>query len=71
MFWVGATKVEALFGLGLKADSDLLKQLILSSPPPTSDLTVDAQYKRLYKLPMDWMVDTMNDQLAKLAALNP
>lgn len=55
VFWVNATKVEALFGLGLKADSDRLRQQILSGPQP----------------PVVWMVDTMNDQLTTLAALEP
>jgi MAP3K TRAFs-binding domain len=71
LFWVGATKVEALLGLGLKADSDRLKQHILSGPPPTSDPDVDSTYKQLYAPPAGWMIDTMNDQLGKLAALEP
>jgi hypothetical protein len=71
LFWVGATKVEALLGLGRKADSDELKQLILTSPPPTSNPAVDAEYKRAYVPPAAWMIATMNEQLAKLAALEP
>lgn len=71
LFWLGATKVEALLGVGLRADSDQLKQLILVGPPPTSDPALDAEYKRLYVPPAAWMVDTMNDQLGKLAALEP
>jgi hypothetical protein len=72
LFWVGATKVEALFGLGLKADADQLKQQLLSGPPPTSDPGVTSKYKQLYVVPpVGWMIDSMNEQLGKLAALEP
>jgi hypothetical protein len=54
-FWVNATKVEALVGLGRTAESDVLKQQIGAKQPP----------------PASWMIDTMNEQLAKLASLNP
>jgi Tetratricopeptide Repeats-Sensor len=54
-FWANATKVEALLGLARTTESDALKQQIIAKQPP----------------PAKWMIDTMNDQLAKLAALNP
>jgi hypothetical protein len=54
-FWVQATKVEALLGLARLAESDALKQQIFARQPP----------------PAQWMIDSMNDQLQKLAALNP
>jgi MAP3K TRAFs-binding domain len=54
-FWVNATQVEALLGLARLAESDALKQQILARQPP----------------PAQWMINSMNDQLAKLAALNP
>jgi hypothetical protein len=55
IFWVNATRIEALLGLGRGADSDALKQQILGKDPK----------------PEQWMIDSMNDQLGKLAALNP
>jgi len=54
-FWANATKVEALLGLARTAESDALKQQIIAKQPP----------------PPRWMIDSMNDQLVKLAALNP
>lgn len=54
-FWVNATKVEALLGLGRAAESNALREQIIGKGPK----------------PQQWMVDSMNDQLAKLAALNP
>ena len=54
-FWVYATQVEALLGLARMAESDALKQQLLAQQPP----------------PAPWMIDSMNEQLAKLAALNP
>ena len=45
----------ALLGLGRTAESDVLKQQISAQQPP----------------PAQWMIDTMNEQLAKLASLNP
>ena len=55
LFWLQATKVEALLGLGHAAEADALKQQIMSIAP----------------LPEQWMIDSMNDQLARVAALNP
>jgi hypothetical protein len=54
-FWVSATQVEALLGLARTAESEALKQQILAKPPP----------------PAPWMINSMNEQLAKLATLNP
>ena len=70
-FWVSATKVEALLGLGLKADSDLLKQQIVSGPPSPSQPAGDSARTELFVPPAGWMIDTLNDQLSKLAALDP
>jgi len=54
-FWAAASKVEALGGMGRGAEADALKQTLLATQPP----------------PAQWMVDSMNEQLAKLAALHP
>jgi hypothetical protein len=53
-FWVEATKVEALLGLGRRAESEALRVEIIGA-----------------RRPHQWMIDTLNDQLAKLGALNP
>ena len=55
VFWVQATKVEAFLGLGQSAQAEALKGQIVGAQPP----------------PHQWMVDTMNEQLRKLAGLNP
>jgi hypothetical protein len=52
-FWVSATKVEALFGLGRRAEADRLRAAIIAADPP----------------PTSWMVQTMDEQLAKLEQL--
>jgi Tetratricopeptide Repeats-Sensor len=54
-FWVCATQIEALAGLGRAAEADVLRQRITERQPP----------------PAQWMIDSMNDQLAKLAVLQP
>jgi hypothetical protein len=54
-FWVYATQVEALLGLARTAESEALKQQLLAQQPP----------------PAPWMINSMNEQLAKLAALSP
>jgi MAP3K TRAFs-binding domain len=53
-FWVNATKVEALLGLGRKAESDALRLAITRNPSLEN-----------------WMVATMDGQLARLEALQP
>ena len=55
VFWANATRVEALLGLGRKAESDQLRQSLIGGQPP----------------PARWMIQTMDDQLAKLTALEP
>lgn len=55
VFWANATRVEALLGLGRKAEADAMRQALIGAQPP----------------PARWMIDTMDDQLAKLAALAP
>ena len=52
-FWVKATKIEALIGIGRTADAEELKKQLLAENHES------------------WMVDSMNDQLTKLAALKP
>ena len=71
LFWVGATMVEAFLGLRQKKESDNLRAQIATEPPNTPDATIAAQYKKTYVPPAQWMLDTMNDQLNKLAALEP
>jgi hypothetical protein len=71
IFWVGATRVEALFGLGCKAEAESLRQQILIAPPPIDDGATEALYRQIYAPPSTWMIESMNDQLAKLAALEP
>ena len=51
-FWAGASKVEALLGLGRAADADALKATIVGGAA-------------------HWMREAMEEQLGKLAALNP
>ena len=63
LFWIGATKVEALFGLGRGEEAGTLKAE-----------TVEKERQRLVKAGRDgnavkWMEDTLNDQLKKLGAL--
>ena len=52
-FWVKATKVEALIGLGRTTDAEELRKQLLAENHES------------------WMVESMNDQLTKLAALKP
>ena len=54
-FWINATKVEALLGLGNVSESDALKAVMLSKQPP----------------PQAWMVESMTSQLDALAKLKP
>lgn len=55
LFWVAATKVEALLGLGRSDDSTALRKQLLSATPA----------------PQGWMVETMDIQLGTLGKLNP
>ena len=54
-FWIKATKLEALIGLGKTEDADALRNAILAEQPP----------------PAAWMVESMTSQLTALSALNP
>jgi hypothetical protein len=54
-FWATASKVEALMGMGRTAEAELLKASLLETQPK----------------PVQWMIDTMNEQLGKLTAVNP
>jgi hypothetical protein len=54
-FWASASKVEAFVGTGRSAEADALKAALLATQPA----------------PAQWMMDTMNEQLGKLVALNP
>jgi MAP3K TRAFs-binding domain len=63
LFWIGATKVEALFGLGRRGEAETFKTEI-----------VETERQRLIKAGRDgnalkWMEDTLNDSLKKLGAL--
>jgi hypothetical protein len=53
VFWVEATLIEALLGLGRAEESDALLAKLLASDPP----------------PVPWMVATLQEQLTKLRAL--
>ena len=55
VFWATATKVEAFAGLGRMQEAEALKAELVKHDPP----------------PAAWMVKTMEDQLARLEALNP
>ena len=64
-FWIAATKVEALLGLGRRDEADLLKKEI-----------VEKERLRLIKAGGDgtasqWMAASLNDQLKKLGELLP
>lgn len=64
-FWVGATKVEALFGLGRKQEAETLKQSAVAN-----------ERERLQAVggnanEADWKEKTLNEQLAKLEKLLP
>jgi hypothetical protein len=55
VFWINATKVEALLGLGQTAEAEALKNAMVQQTPP----------------PAQWMVDSMNAQLMALTVLKP
>ena len=64
-FWIAATKVEALLGLGRRNEADLLKKEI-----------VEKERLRLIKAGGDgtasqWKAASLNDQLKKLGELLP
>jgi hypothetical protein len=61
-FWIGATKVEALFGLGRKAEAEPLKLAV-----------VDMERKRLggSTEQMQWKEATLVEQLERLEKLLP
>lgn len=54
-FWVTATKVEALFGMGRADDAEALRQRLIADTPPDRA----------------WMVESMTTQLNTLASLTP
>ena len=65
LFWIGATKVEALYGLGRRDEAETLKTEI-----------VEKERQRLIKAGRDgnavnWMGSSLNDQLNKLDELLP
>ncbi len=55
LFWIRATKVEALLGLGRTAEADALRTSMVETEPR----------------PAQWSVDSMMAQLKALAALEP
>ncbi|MEH2501065.1 hypothetical protein V1294_007544 [Bradyrhizobium sp. AZCC 1678] len=65
LFWIGGTKVEALFGLGRRDEAGSLKTEI-----------VEKERQRLIKAgrngdAVNWMGSSLNDQLKKLGELLP
>ena len=65
LFWIGATKVEAVFGLGRRDEAETLKAEI-----------VEKERQRLIKAGRDgnavkWMEASLNDQLKELGELLP
>ena len=65
LFWIGATKVEALFGLGRRDEAEALKADI-----------VEKERQRLIAAGRDgngvtWMKTSLIDQLTKLGAVLP
>jgi hypothetical protein len=54
-FWANATKIEALVGLGRTEEAEALRTQVVSQLPT----------------PPAWMVETMTNQIAALAALKP
>ena len=64
-FWIGASRVEALFGLGRKPEAETLKQSVVAE-----------EQKRLQAAggnagDADWKEKSLNEQLAKLEKLLP
>jgi hypothetical protein len=64
-FWATASKVEALLGMGQKNEADELKASLVGGNVP-AEVASPARPP-----PPQWMIDTMNEQLGKLGALNP
>jgi len=65
LFWIGATKVEALFGLGRRDEAESLKTEV-----------VEKERQRLIKAggdgnALNWMGASLNEQLKKLGELLP
>ncbi len=65
LFWIGATKVEALFALGRRDEAESLKTEI-----------VEKERQRLIAAGRDgngvnWMAASLSDQLKRLAELLP
>ena len=64
-FWVGAAKVEALLGLGRKQEAETLKQSVVADERARLQAE-DANVKDV-----DWKVQSLDEQLAKLEKLLP
>jgi hypothetical protein len=63
-FWIGATKVEALFGLGRREEAESLKAAIIAEERDRLRALGTNTEKEI-----GWRVQTMNDQLEALAKL--
>jgi hypothetical protein len=64
-FWVGATKVEALFGLGRKQEAETLKRSVVTEERQR------LQAAGGHANEADWKEKTLNEQLVKLDKLLP
>jgi hypothetical protein len=64
-FWVGATKVEALFGLGRKQEAETLKRSVVTEERQRLQAAGGNANEA------DWKEKTLNEQLVKLDKLLP
>ena len=64
-FWVGATKVEALFGLGRKQEAETLKQAVVAKERERLQAVGGSANEA------DWKEASLSQQLAKLEKLLP
>jgi hypothetical protein len=65
-FWAAASKVEALLGMGRKDEAYALKAALGRGEVPGPDSVSPAR-----PVVAGWMIDSMEEQLANLIALNP
>jgi hypothetical protein len=66
-FWAAASKVEALLGMGRKDEAYALKDALGRGEVPGRDAVSPARPVSA----KGWMIDSMEEQLANLIALNP
>jgi hypothetical protein len=65
VFWATASKVEALLGMGRREEADALKARLIRGE------IAGVEPSPARPAPARWMIDSMEEQLGKLAALNP